>query len=641
MSKIILPSIGSGYASVEKLNNALQQIEDELNNKVLYRDNPEGQDNTIKHDIDMDGHNILNVEKVDANEVWVGGKPITAGILTPSGELSNTLDLTSSETLTTKSLGDWAELLATPENIEVAAGAGVKRSLADRFGDVVNVKDFGAVGDGVTDDTAAIQAAVNSTSMKVYINDGTYKITSTISSTIPGKELCGTGATIKAETAADSVMLSVGGASSKISGIVFDGNNKAKHGVYISAGGCKVTENTIKNLYSATTNALGVFAETNQGVFVTDNKFSNINSLSNSQTGDAQGASRAVLLSSTLAAVNSSVISGNQIDTIIGEEGDAIQILFNDGVSLPFLDAKTLVENNHIKDFTRRAVKVQASGVRVVKNKVENSLPIEVLGNAVCGINVIAGINCDIDGNDITLPLAFGGIQVSGSGSTYCENIKISNNRINLGGSVSCIYLERTANSCVMNNIIADGIQAIGANNSSNVYIAGNTFTGGSAGQVDISILATCSAFVIKNNIAVSGSRDWMLYSRAPNSIVIGNTNIRTVGGVVRAFSTAANTVYESNTNNSSTYTIYAGASDVDWVNQIALNSVNMGTGGGGLGEYVFYSNSIPSTLYPSKSFKLGAVAMNRSPAASGFVGWVCTSAGTPGTWKTFGVISA
>lgn len=179
MSKIILPSIGSGYASVEKLNNALQQIEDELNNKVLYRDNPEGQDNTIKHDIDMDGHNILNVEKVDANEVWVGGKPITADILTPSGELSNTLDLTSSETLTTKSLGDWAELLATPENIEVAAGAGVKRSLADRFADVVNVKDFEYLveGNNWTDAFVAASAHAKLTGKKyVYGPSGVYRI---------------------------------------------------------------------------------------------------------------------------------------------------------------------------------------------------------------------------------------------------------------------------------------------------------------------------------------------------------------------------------------------------------------------------------------------------------------------------------
>jgi hypothetical protein len=46
--------------------------------------------------------------------------------------------------------------------------------------DVVNVKDFGAVGDGVADDTAAIQAAINAHRGKIFFSVGTYKISSTI-----------------------------------------------------------------------------------------------------------------------------------------------------------------------------------------------------------------------------------------------------------------------------------------------------------------------------------------------------------------------------------------------------------------------------------------------------------------------------
>ena len=72
----------------------------------------------------------------------------------------------------------------------IATGSTTARSLANRFADVVNVKDFGAVGDGVTNDTAAIQAAINSGAKSIFIPKGKYicnsKITYTFSPSATG-----------------------------------------------------------------------------------------------------------------------------------------------------------------------------------------------------------------------------------------------------------------------------------------------------------------------------------------------------------------------------------------------------------------------------------------------------------------------
>jgi hypothetical protein len=70
------------------------------------------------------------------------------------------------------------------KNAVAATGTGtarVTRDLVTRFADVSNVKDFGAVGDGVADDTDAIQNAIffggNNT---IYFPSGTYRITKKI-----------------------------------------------------------------------------------------------------------------------------------------------------------------------------------------------------------------------------------------------------------------------------------------------------------------------------------------------------------------------------------------------------------------------------------------------------------------------------
>jgi polygalacturonase len=63
---------------------------------------------------------------------------------------------------------------------------GTVRGLDDKLAEMVSVKDFGAVGDGVADDTAAIQAALNSTANNFYFPEGTYLFSNL---TIPNRRI--------------------------------------------------------------------------------------------------------------------------------------------------------------------------------------------------------------------------------------------------------------------------------------------------------------------------------------------------------------------------------------------------------------------------------------------------------------------
>ena len=58
----------------------------------------------------------------------------------------------------------------------------VSRTIPSKLKDTVSVKDFGAVGNGVADDTAAIQAAIDaSVGKRLHIPKGQYKITGSLS----------------------------------------------------------------------------------------------------------------------------------------------------------------------------------------------------------------------------------------------------------------------------------------------------------------------------------------------------------------------------------------------------------------------------------------------------------------------------
>ncbi len=85
----------------------------------------------------------------------------------------------------------------------------VQLTLADIRGGAINVKNYGAVGNGTTDDTAAIQAAVNAASAcgLVFFPLGTYRLNGTISTSTRGLRFVGEGGQTATSSPAGSVIM--------------------------------------------------------------------------------------------------------------------------------------------------------------------------------------------------------------------------------------------------------------------------------------------------------------------------------------------------------------------------------------------------------------------------------------------------
>ena len=127
-------------------------------------------------------------------DVAAGAAPVQS-VAGRDGDVTlSTTDISGLGTIATQSAasvaitGGTISGAAVSGSVATATGGTTARTLADRFAEVVNVKDFGAVGDGVTDDSAAISAAVArsntlfaaGTRSCVYFPAGAYRIVSTL-----------------------------------------------------------------------------------------------------------------------------------------------------------------------------------------------------------------------------------------------------------------------------------------------------------------------------------------------------------------------------------------------------------------------------------------------------------------------------
>jgi len=150
-----------------------------------------------------------------------------------------------------------------------ATGAPTARSLADRFGGWITPQDFGAVGDGIADDTVAVQAAITAAAASgkpVVFGPETYAVT-TLTAGGAGIKLLGCrGATtvIRLNGGASNRLLSVTGSGFYCEGIKFDGNKAVAtslnmNGINIAASclSAKLVDVEVCNVHGSNTDGTG------------------------------------------------------------------------------------------------------------------------------------------------------------------------------------------------------------------------------------------------------------------------------------------------------------------------------------------------------------------------------------------------
>ena len=241
--KPTLTTVSSGYQSTTQLNANLNAINNALDNTLsLDGSTP----NAMTADIDLNSNDILNVATTHTTNLYLGGtRVVAAGDIntvsnmdvdeftgngsTVAYALSSTplsidvvlvnvdgvAQLATSYTLSVATL-TFSE--APPLNsaiqiryfTDIALGSTtsadlvsysqgstghVTRTVETRLRDHVSVLDFGAVGDGVADDTAAIQAALNTGALAVYFpaTASGYRVTTTLTVSTSSQVLYGDG----------------------------------------------------------------------------------------------------------------------------------------------------------------------------------------------------------------------------------------------------------------------------------------------------------------------------------------------------------------------------------------------------------------------------------------------------------------
>lgn len=195
------------------------------------------------------GAQYAYVETNDTTVTFNNGLHVGASVKFTTSAINSSSGATAAQTAFTGFKGQTGNVQDLAGNdgsdwigFEQSGVGAVARSAQDKMREMVSVKDFGAVGNGVADDTAAINSALL-TGGAIFMPAGAYLISSPIRvpnyTSLNGEDRFTTTIRLKAGSNCNLVEpydLANGGVGCGLSNLSFDGNqnNNTKGGVYLS-----------------------------------------------------------------------------------------------------------------------------------------------------------------------------------------------------------------------------------------------------------------------------------------------------------------------------------------------------------------------------------------------------------------------
>lgn len=542
---------------------------------------------------------------------------------------------------------------------------------------VINVKDYGATGDGVTNDLATIQLAVDAMSNgdTIMFPGGSYSISDRINfGSLSTITVIGEKAKI-IQTGLKKISMYFSGASYiEVYGFHFYGKGSADHdGTNTSAGlngaalwfdtctGLDVHDNFIENhagghirsrydgSNSRFTNNRIVGIGTAGGIISGDN---NVDVGIDIREASYPGGSKNIVMSNNdisntcfgmfVSAGDGVVITNNTVRDIPGQHG-----IYNTRCS------NMVISNNTFDNIALIGMKAQQlnSGGGVYFNY---AITGNVINNAETGIGfehasgdpaVIYTEGVTISGNTITnLTIGYGitldgvrQLNVVGNTIDRCGaqgifvrqsgQVNVAQNFINLAGANGIWCFDLYDDCTVTDNIVRDAVQNYDSGTATDGSLYYYIFADKSA-----SAPADPKLFLRNNLMILDGS--------VPTLFASSGKCFRAITGV---------NVYWQNNTNLTTKSWQIDSTDIKHMDFGHSPNVDFTSGGTadpttpvyGHGRRQLYGTQDPASASMTDTFGDGDICWNSTPTAGGTIGWVCTAAGIPGTWKTFGTITA